>query len=115
MPPVRRNSKPQLQPKPQTPPTAKAQTKVQPEPADHGQIQTDSAPAQAQSSPKAPTKNQSPTKPQVQTKPVPKEQAQVEAPVQNVAPTESTPVAPAPAAVENQPAPQQKSSHPFLK
>ncbi|KAK3536534.1 hypothetical protein QTP86_013856 [Hemibagrus guttatus] len=114
VPPVRRNSKPQLQPKPQTPPTAKAQAKVQPEPADKGQIQTESAPAHAQASPKAPTKSQSPTKPQVQTKPVPKEQAQVEAPVQNIAPSEPTPSAPAPSAVEEQPAPQQKSSHPFL-
>ncbi|XP_026996568.1 synapsin-2b [Tachysurus fulvidraco] len=114
VPPVRRNSKPQLQPKPQTPPSAKAQAKVQPEPADQGQIQTDSAPAHVQASPKAPPKNQSPTKPQVQTKPVPKEQAQVEAPVQNVAPSDATPSAPAPSAVEEQPAPQQKSSHPFL-
>ncbi|KAF4093999.1 hypothetical protein AMELA_G00008110 [Ameiurus melas] len=114
VPPVRRNSKPQLQPKPQTPPLAKAQAKVLPEPAEQGQIQTDSAPPHVQASPKAPTKNQSPTKPQVQTKPVPKEQAQVEAPVQNVAPSESTPSASAPSAVEEQPAPQQKSSHPFL-
>ncbi|KAG7319026.1 hypothetical protein KOW79_017500 [Hemibagrus wyckioides] len=114
VPPVRRNSKPQLQPKPQTPPSAKAQAKVQPEPADQGQIQTESAPAHAQASPKAPTKNQSPTKPQVQSKPGPKEQAQVEASVQNVAPSEPTPSAPAPSAVEEQPAPQQKSSHPFL-
>lgn len=115
MPPVRRNSKPQLQPKPQTPPLAKAQAKVLPEPAQQGQIQTDSAPPHVQASPKVPTKNQSPTKPQVQTKPVPKEQAPVEAPVQNVAPSESTPPATAPSAVEEQPAPQQKSSHPFLK
>ncbi|KAF7693212.1 hypothetical protein HF521_008528 [Silurus meridionalis] len=114
VPPVRRNSKPQLQPKPQTPPLAKAPAKVKPEPADHSQIQTDAAPTQVQSSPKAPTKNQSPTKPQVQAKPLPKEQAQVEAPVQNVAASESTSSAPAPSAVEEQPAPQQKSSHPFL-
>ncbi|TSK45809.1 Synapsin-2 [Bagarius yarrelli] len=114
VPPVRRNSKPQLQPKPQTPPLVKAQAKVQPEPADQGQIHTESAPAHVQASPKAPTKSQSPTKPQVQTKPVPKEQAQVEAPVQNVAPSESTPSASAPPAVEEQPAAQQKSSHPFL-
>ncbi|KAI5607601.1 synapsin-2 [Silurus asotus] len=114
VPPVRRNSKPQLQPKPQTPPLAKAPAKVQPESADHSQIQTDAAPTQVQSSPRAPTKNQSPTKPQVQAKPLPKEQAQVEAPVQNVAPSESTSSPPAPSAVEDQPAPQQKSSHPFL-
>ncbi|XP_062842754.1 synapsin-2b isoform X2 [Trichomycterus rosablanca] len=114
VPPVRRNSKPQLQPKPQTPPPVKAPGKVQPEAADQGQTQSDSAPGQVQSSTKVSAKSQSPTKPQVQTKPVPKEQAQAEVPAQPMASSESTPPAPAPSAVEEQPGPQQKSSHPFL-
>ncbi|KAL7837582.1 hypothetical protein SRHO_G00272930 [Serrasalmus rhombeus] len=126
VPPVRRNSKPQIQPKPQTPPPAKAHPKVQSDAIDQGQAQTDSAPTQVQSpakapvKPQSPTKAQSPAKPQVQPKPVPKEQPQVEAPAQRAAPSEATPSAPAPSAapaqapVEEQPAPQQKSSHPFL-
>ncbi|XP_036415235.1 synapsin-2b [Colossoma macropomum] len=126
VPPVRRNSKPQIQPKPQTPPPAKAHPKVQSDAADQGQAQTDSAPTQVQSpakapaKPQSPTKAQSPAKPQVQPKPVPKEQPQVEAPAQRAAPSEAAPSAPAPSAapaqapVEEQPAPQQKSSHPFL-
>ncbi|XP_017560260.1 synapsin-2b [Pygocentrus nattereri] len=126
VPPVRRNSKPQIQPKPQTPPPAKAHPKVQSDAIDQGQAQTDLAPTQVQSPakaparPQSPTKAQSPAKPQVQPKPVPKEQPQVEAPAQRAAPSEATPSAPAPSAapaqapVEEQPAPQQKSSHPFL-
>ncbi|KAL6464803.1 hypothetical protein MHYP_G00271200 [Metynnis hypsauchen] len=126
VPPVRRNSKPQIQPKPQTPPPAKAHPKVQSDAVDQGQAQTDSAPTQVQSpakapaKPQSPTKAQSPAKPQVQPKPVPKEQPQVEAPAQRAAPSEAAPSAPAPSAapaqapVEEQPAPQQKSSHPFL-
>ncbi|XP_072522602.1 synapsin-2b [Salminus brasiliensis] len=132
VPPVRRNSKPQIQPKPQTPPPAKAHPKVQPEGADQSPSQTNSAPTQVQSpakapaKPQSPNKPQSPAKPQVQPKPVPKEQTQVEAPAQRAAPSEAAPSAPAPSTapgpasapeqgpVEEQPAPQQKSSHPFL-
>lgn len=132
VPPVRRNSKPQIQPKPQTPPPAKAHPKAQPEGAGQSPSQTDSAPTQVQSpakapaKPQSPNKPQSPAKPQVQPKPVPKEQPQVEAPAQRAAPSEAAPSAPVPspapgpaaapgqAPVEEQPAPQQKSSHPFL-
>ncbi|NP_001314700.1 synapsin-2b [Danio rerio] len=125
VPPVRRNSKPQIQPKPQTPPPAKALLKADSD-QDPGQIKPDSVPAQEQSPARVPIKPPSPAKPQLQPKPVLREQAKPEARAQPAAPSEaaSAPVratpapapAPAPAQppVEEQPAPQQKSSHPLL-
>ncbi|XP_077058726.1 synapsin-2b [Siphateles boraxobius] len=127
VPPVRRNSKPQIQPKPQTPPPIKAI----PKPADPspGQTQLDLE----QSPAKVPIKPPSPAKPQLQPKPVLREQARPpsEAPSAPVRATPSQPpvAAPAPAPVptpapeqptqsqppvEDQPEPQQKSTHPLL-
>ncbi|XP_051769293.1 synapsin-2b [Ctenopharyngodon idella] len=130
VPPVRRNSKPQIQPKPQTPPPTKAHPKAQPGDADQspGQSRPDPVPVQEQSPAKVPIKPLSPAKPQLQPKPVLREQAKPEGRAQTSAPSEapSAPVratpspAPAPAPtqsqppVEEQPAPQQKSTHPLL-
>ncbi|XP_067287058.1 synapsin-2b isoform X2 [Pseudorasbora parva] len=132
VPPVRRNSRPQIQPKPQTPPPTKAHPKVQLSEADQspGQTQPDPVPAQ---SPAKPIKPPSPAKPQLQPKPVLREQAKPEVRAQSAAPSEApsgpvraTPVpvlvpTPDPAQasqsqppVEEQPAPQQKSTHPLL-
>ncbi|XP_016431365.1 synapsin-3-like, partial [Sinocyclocheilus rhinocerous] len=133
-----RNSKPQIQPKPQTPPPTKAQPKAQLGDRDQnpGQTQPDLVLAQEQSPAKVPIKPPSPAKPQLQPKPVLREQVKPEAQDQTTAPSEalSAPVratpspAPTPALaqptpvkptnsqppVEDQPAPQQKSTHPLL-
>uniref|UniRef100_A0A8C2EUX4 Synapsin-1 n=1 Tax=Cyprinus carpio TaxID=7962 RepID=A0A8C2EUX4_CYPCA len=138
VPPVRRNSKPQIQPKPQTPPPTKAQPKAQLGERDQnpGQTPPDPVLAQEQSPAKVPIKPPSPAKPQLQPKPVLREQVKPEAQDQTTAPSEalSAPVratpspapTPAPAQptpmkpthsqppVEEQPAPQQKSTHPLL-
>ncbi|KAK7128273.1 hypothetical protein R3I93_020772 [Phoxinus phoxinus] len=125
VPPVRRNSKPQIQPKPQTPPP----TKAIPKPADPspGQIQPD----QEQSPVKVPIKPPSPAKPQLQPKPVFREQVRPpsEPPSVPVRATPSQSPVPVPAPVptpapeqpaqsqppvEDQPEPQQKSTHPLL-
>ncbi|XP_065121992.1 synapsin-2b [Paramisgurnus dabryanus] len=127
-PPIRRNSKPQIQPKPQTPPPTKAHPKPQLDDTDPGQIQADSVPAQEQTPAKPPVKPPSPAKPQLQPKPVLKEQPKPETRAQTAAaPSEGpsvttravptpAPVNPTPAQppVEDQPAPQQKSTHPLL-
>ncbi|XP_051528236.1 synapsin-2b [Myxocyprinus asiaticus] len=138
VPPVRRNSKPQIQPKPQTPPPTKAHPKSQSDNTDQnpGQTQVDPVLAKEQSLAKFPVKPSSPTKPQLQPKPVLKEQSKHEARAQIAAPSEvssalsraaptpaptqaqahAAPVKPTPAQppVEEQPAPQQKSAHPLL-
>ncbi|XP_026096528.1 synapsin-2-like [Carassius auratus] len=135
VPPVRRNSRPQIQPKPQTPPPTKAQPKAQLGDTDQnlGQTQPDPIPAQEQSPAKCPVKPPSPAKPQLQPKPVVREQVKPEARAQSSASSEApvrataspaptpTPAQPAPAKptqsqppVEEQPAPQQKSTHPLL-
>ncbi|XP_056323742.1 synapsin-2b [Danio aesculapii] len=125
VPPVRRNSKPQIQPKPQTPPPTKAHPKADTD-QDPGQIKPDPVPAQEQSPARVPIKPPSPAKPQLQPKPVLREQAKPEARAQPAAPSEAPPApvratsapAPAPAQtqppVEEQPAQQQKSTHPLL-
>ncbi|XP_070758099.1 synapsin-2b [Enoplosus armatus] len=121
IPPVRRNSRPQLQPKPQTPPPPKASPKPQPAaPAPTQASDTDSSPAPAlvQSPAKvsqSPPIVQSPAKAQPQAKPaspspnpepVPDEAA--------AAPAEAATASDeAQAAVEEQPASQQKT-HPLL-
>ncbi|XP_059384891.1 synapsin-2-like [Carassius carassius] len=138
VPPVRRNSKPQIQPKPQTPPPTKAQPKAQLGDRDQnpGQTQPDLVLAQELSPAKVPIKPPSPAKPQLQPKPVLREQVKPEPQDQTTAPSEalSAPVrvAPSPAPtptpaqptpmkqthsqppVEEQPAPQQRSTHPLL-
>ncbi|XP_051967184.1 synapsin-2b [Xyrauchen texanus] len=138
VPPVRRNSRPQIQPKPQTPPPIKAHPKVQTDDTDLniGQAQVDPVLAQEQSPAKVPIKPPSPAKPQLQPKPVFKEQSKPEARAQMAAPSEvssaptraapysvpapaqaqAAPEKPPPAQppVEEQPAPQQRSTHPLL-
>ncbi|XP_026076523.1 synapsin-2 isoform X2 [Carassius auratus] len=138
VPPVRRNSKPQIQPKPQTPPPTKAQPKAQLGDRDQipGQTQPDPVLNQELSPAKVPIKPPSPAKPQLQPKPVFREPVKPEPQDQTTAPSEalSAPVtaAPSPAPtptpaqptpmkqthsqppVEEQPAPQQKSTHPLL-
>ncbi|KAK7119961.1 hypothetical protein R3I94_021701 [Phoxinus phoxinus] len=125
VPPVRRNSKPQIQPKPQTPPP----TKAIPKPADPSPGQTQ--PDQEQSPVKVPIKPPSPAKPQLQPKPVLREQVRPpsEPPSVPVRATPSQSPVPVPAPVptpapeqpaqsqppvEDQPEPQQKSTHPLL-
>ncbi|XP_068568402.1 synapsin-2b [Cebidichthys violaceus] len=106
IPPLRRNSKPQLQPKPQTPPPPlKASPKPQPAaPAPTQASDTASAPAQVQSPPNV----QSPAKAQPQAKPA--------SPLQNPEPVPAEGAA-APAegeaSEEEQPGSQQKA-HPLL-
>uniref|UniRef100_A0A8C1KW37 Synapsin-2 n=1 Tax=Cyprinus carpio TaxID=7962 RepID=A0A8C1KW37_CYPCA len=116
VPPVRRNSKPQIQPKPQTPPPTKAQPKAQLGERDQnpGQTPPDPVLAQEQSPAKVPIKPPSPAKPQLQPKPVLREATPSPAPTP--APAQPTPMKPTHSQppVEEQPAPQQKSTHPLL-
>ncbi|XP_037637877.1 synapsin-2b isoform X1 [Sebastes umbrosus] len=113
IPPVRRNSKPQLQPKPQTPPPLKASPKPQPPaPAPTQASDTASAPAPAQvQSPakvsQSPPNVQSPAKAQPQAKPA--------SPSQNPEPEGEAEAAAAEAEglVDEQPGSQQKA-HPLL-
>ncbi|XP_029287673.1 synapsin-2b [Cottoperca gobio] len=99
IPPLRRNSKPQIQPKPQTPPPVKALPKPQPAapaPTQASDTATAPAPAQVQSPPNAESPSQNP-------EPVPAEDAEASAEAE----------AEAEAPVDEQPGSQQKA-HPLL-